>query len=273
MTMKNPMRVAELFRPNRTEPRFIPFIMAGHPNLQATFDCIVTLERLGADAIEIGIPFSDPIADGPINQQAAAQALEQGVNAESCLSLIQRLRAEGHSIPLILFSYYNPLLSYGLSNLAKKAQQVGVDSLLVVDLPLEEAKEWHTLLRQHHLGIILLASPTTTQARLGAYSEYDPDFIYYVSRLGVTGVQQRLSDTLAQEIGAIRRHIALPICIGFGISTPEQAHAAAQLGDGVIVGSALVKTLQDTYAHQGLTEFEKQANQFRRAISRKMRGI
>ena len=247
-------------------PAFIPFIMAGQPNLRTTFNLILALEKIGVDAIEIGIPFSDPVADGPVNQRAAETALKQGVTLNQCFELIEEVRAEGCTIPLIIFTYLNPMLHMGFAHFAAKAKAAQVDSVLVVDLPPEEAHELYNILRKHNIGMIFLASPTTNPERYAHYQALPPTFLYYVSRLGVTGMQKELPQHLQEELAAVKKNLNLPVCAGFGISTPEQAHTVAQFCDGVIVGSALVNTLENTYHETGITPFLQLAQQFCNSI-------
>jgi tryptophan synthase alpha chain len=263
------MKLTEIFHKDST-PAFIPFIMAGHPNLKATFHCIFELEKLGANAIEIGIPFSDPIADGPINQKAAGKALSQGVHLTQCLEMMHQARLLGCSIPLILFSYYNPILHLGLEKFADLARKAKVDAVLVVDLPIEESQNFYNLLKKYDLNMVFLASPTTEVERLKLYATMPPVFLYYVSRLGVTGIQENLSQNLQAELTSLKQNLDpnLPICVGFGISTPEQAGTVAQLCDGVIIGSVLVNTLENTYEQNGLNDFIKLAADFRKAIKK-----
>lgn len=249
-------------------PAFIPFIMAGHPNLRTTFNLILELEKIGVDAIEIGTPFSDPVADGPVNQRAAETALRQGTTLSQCLELITELRAEGCTIPLIIYSYLNPILHLGFELFAEQAKAAQIDSVLVVDLPPEEAGELYNILKKHGVGMIFLASPTTNPERYTSYQALPPTFLYYVSRLGVTGIQKDLPQHLQEELAAVKKNLKLPVCAGFGISTPEQAHTVAKFCDGVIVGSALVNTLENSYHQAGITSFLQLAQQFCNAIKR-----
>ncbi len=260
------MSLTQLFKQPHRAPAFIPFIMAGHPDLKTTFNIILALEKMGVDAIEIGIPFSDPVADGPVNQRAAEAALHQGVTLDQCLQMIQEARTEGCTIPLIIFSYLNPILHMGLENFAMAAKAADIDSVLVVDLPPEEAHDLYSTLQQQDIGMIFLASPTTDPDRYRHYQTLSPTFIYYVSRLGVTGIQKDLPEHLKEELNAIKKNLNLPVCAGFGISTPEQAHTVAQYCDGVIVGSALVNTIENDYPHAGITPFLQLAEDFYSAI-------
>lgn len=242
---------------------FIPFIMAGHPSLEDTFKAIFALSNSGADIIELGIPFSDPVADGPINQRAAEIALIQGITLDSVLNVVAQVRTHGNTTPIILFSYLNPILAMGFEQFSNKAKLSGVDGVLIVDLPPEEGIELYSHLRQAEIGIVLLASPTTDPARYPLYQKIDPLFLYYISRLSVTGMQTKLSTNLATEIQLIRT--ALPeikIAVGFGISNTAQASHIAQFADGVVIGSLLVNTLEE----QGLKQFSKLATELAQSI-------
>lgn len=221
--------------------KFIPFVMAGYPNLVATEEIILELSRIGADMIELGVPFSDPIADGTVNIIAADHAVKQGVNLKQCLSLVKNLREKNMTTPIVIFSYFNPILKMGVENFAKSAVNQGVDAVLVVDLPWEEFSHFYSICHSFGLKTILLASPTTSDQRLKHYCQYDLAFVYYISRRGVTGEQSTTSASLAEEIQHLRSLIPFPLYVGFGISTPEQARKVAMMADGVIVGSALVK--------------------------------
>lgn len=248
---------------DQKKPLFIPFIMAGDPALETTFDALSILSKQGADIIELGIPFSDPIADGPINQRAAEIALSHDINITSILNRVEQLRKQGILTPLILFTYLNPILAFGIASFAEKAKAAGVNGVLIVDLPPEEGSSIYKLFKDFDLEIVLLISPTTERKRLPYYFALNPAFLYYISRLGVTGVQDKLSSTLAEEVQTLRKSIAnIPIAIGFGISTPEQAKAIAQIGDGVVIGSRLVETLEK----EGLSGFSALVQRFREAI-------
>jgi tryptophan synthase alpha chain len=202
------------------------------------------LAAAGADIIELGVPFSDPIADGPVNQASAERALEAGTTLPGILDAVAQYRREGGQTPVVLFSYLNPLLQTGLDTLATRAVAAGVTGGLIVDLPPEEASTWRSTASAHGLETVFLASPTTAPSRLTAVAAASTGFIYYVSRLGVTGAQASLSATLGAELETLRQHVGTkPVGVGFGISTPEQAATVARQADAVVVGSALVKLL------------------------------
>jgi len=242
---------------------FIPFIMAGHPSMETTRDALHVLSKAHVDVIELGVPFSDPVADGVVNQRAATDALKQGTTLSSILHLVQSVRLAGVTTPIILFSYFNPILAFGLDAFARDAKAKGVDGVLVVDLPPEEGVAFYTQLKNQGLDVILLMSPTTNTCRFELFQGIDPAFIYYISRRAVTGMQKALPEPLHDDITAIKRHFPdHPIAVGFGISTTEQAHDVAQFADGVVVGSALVNTLEK----EDLSAFQRQVVRFIAAV-------
>lgn len=249
-----------------SKPAFIPFIMAGHPNLETTKQAMIALSNAGAQMIELGVPFSDPVADGPINQHAAEMALNQGANLEKIFVLVKELRAEGYHIPILLFSYLNPLLTHGIDNFAIKAKAAGVNGVLIVDLPPEEGLEVYKTLQEKGLEIVLLISPTTNPKRFKFYEDLHPSFLYYISRLAVTGMQHSLSTSLETELHSLRTYFPkTKIAVGFGISDPEQAKTVAKIADGVVIGSLLVQSLEQ----QGLKSFAQLAKILGEAIRKK----
>lgn len=262
------MRIRELFHQAQLEKRklFIPYITCGDPTLDITEDLVKQLTTLGADVIELGVPFSDPVADGKTNQYSAMRALKHGVSLTDCCQLIKKLRQQYCRIPMVLFTYFNPIVRLGIERFAELARECGVDAVLVVDLPVEEAGEFAIILEQHEIGRIGLISPTTTSARIQQSNLVASEFLYYVSRTGVTGVQSELSTSLAHEIDWVKGQTTLPIAIGFGISTPEQAAEVAKLADGVIVGSALVAKLETDDIVAGQRHLLALASQLRAAI-------
>ncbi len=262
------MDIHALFQKAILEKRtlFIPYLTCGDPSLADTVRLVKQLDALGADVIELGVPFSDPVADGPTNQASAMRALQQGVSLYDCCDLVRQLREQQCAIPIILFTYFNPLLRFGLERFAALAKTSGVNAVLVVDLPIEEAGELSDLLIKYQIGRIALISPTTTTARIQASQAFASEFLYYVSRTGVTGEQTALSQTLPTELTRLRRETTLPIVVGFGISTPTQAKAAAALADGVVVGSALVKQLENPNKQEAMQGVIELATRLRRAI-------
>ena len=245
---------------------FIAYITAGDPSLAATARLMVALERAGADIVELGVPFSDPIADGPVNQRAAERALKGGVTLEKILRFVARYRRGGGRSPIVLFTYFNPIVRYGLRRFARAAGKAGVDGVLVVDLPSEESLEYRREMAREEIATVFLASPTTGERRLRAIGEASTGFVYYVSRLGVTGAQRSLSDDLSRQVRAVRRAVRRPVAVGFGISTPAQARAVAKLADGVVVGSALVAAAEGRPAAEAARRVGRLAAQLARAV-------
>jgi tryptophan synthase alpha chain len=224
---------------------FIPYITAGDPSLQATEQIILELERSGADIIELGVPFSDPMADGPVIQRASERALANHVSVRDCLELVRRVRRQSE-VPIVLFSYLNPLLSLGLERLGDELRSAGVDGVLGTDLVPEEADEFRAAMREAGIDLIFLVAPTSTDERIKLVSEASSGFVYAVSRTGVTGVRQNLSEAAANLVQRVRRFTDLPVAIGFGVSTPEHVAEVWQHADAAVVGSRLVAEIEKT---------------------------
>jgi tryptophan synthase alpha chain len=223
---------------------FVAFVTAGDPSLDRTVEVACGLEAAGVDVLELGVPFSDPLADGPVIQRASGRAIAQGVTLSTVLDAVRRIRARSE-LPLLLFSYFNPLLRYGLDRLATDAAAAGVDGVLVTDLPPEEAGEWIACARPAGLDTVFLAAPTSPEARLTRVAECSRGFVYAVSRTGVTGEREAISDDAAGLVGRLKALTDTPVALGFGLSTPEQVRAAAGVADGVVVGSAIVRFLEE----------------------------
>jgi tryptophan synthase alpha chain len=240
-----PTRIHQLFERTRREGRsaFIAYLTAGDPSPAQTPQIVATLERAGVDLIELGVPFSDPIADGPVIQRAAARALAAGTTVLRVLDIAREIRAASQ-IPLLLFTYMNPVLRYGLEKLACDAKEAGIDGCLLTDLSVEEAAPYLAAMRAAKLDTVFLAAPTSTERRLKLVSEYSTGFVYLVSRTGVTGERANLSESLEPLIRKMRSITNLPLAAGFGISTPEQAGVVARMADGVVVGSAIVRQME-----------------------------
>ncbi|MDD4932731.1 MAG: tryptophan synthase subunit alpha [Methylacidiphilaceae bacterium] len=236
-------RIAEKFRSLSLEGKraFIPYITAGDPTLSMTRDLVFALERAGADLVELGIPFSDPLADGEVNQAAAFRALRAGTTVEGVLETVVEIRRSSQ-IPLVLFSYLNPLLRLGLERFATEASRAGVDGVLLVDLPLEERLPGLECLEASLMRIHLVA-PTTELPRREAIAKAAEGFLYCVARLGTTGVRDEVPAEAEDLVRSMRTFCTVPACVGFGISTPEQAAAVAAYADGVVIGSALVERI------------------------------
>ena len=235
----------------RGEAALIPFIVAGDPGLQQTKRLVLELEARGADLIELGVPFSDPMADGPANQRAAARGIKGGGTLPAILSLVADLRQQTQ-IPLILFGYFNPILHYGCDRLCADAARAGVDGLLVVDLPPEEAVELARPARVAGLDLIYLLAPTTPLERTRRVAHSATGFLYYVSVTGVTGARAVLAGDLETKVHEIRSVTDLPIGVGFGISTPAQAREVASFADAAVLGSAISMLIEEHSASEGL---------------------
>ena len=243
--MTQPTRIQRLFDRTRQEGRaaFIAYVTAGDPSPERTPEIVASLERGGVDLIELGVPFSDPIADGPVIQRAAARALQAGTTVPKVLDIARAIR-KASEMPILLFTYLNPVLRYGLDKLAQDARAAGFDGCLLTDVSVEEAEPYVNAMRSAGLDTVFLAAPTSTERRLKLVAQYSTGFVYLVSRTGVTGEQVALSDSLAPLIEKMRTATKLPLAAGFGISTPDQAGAVAKMADGVVVGSAIVRQVE-----------------------------
>ncbi len=237
----------------RNESALIPYVVAGDPNLDITKSVVREFEARGADLIELGVPFSDPMADGPANQRAAFRGLASGASLAAILSMVSELRRETE-IPFILFGYFNPIFHYGCERLCADAARAGIDGLLVVDLPPEEAGELQRPARTNGLDLIYLLAPTTPIERARKVARSASGFLYYVSVTGVTGARASLASNLEEHVRNIRTITDLPIGVGFGISTPEQAANVARFSDAVVVGSALSLLVEANVNSTGLVE-------------------
>jgi tryptophan synthase alpha chain len=248
-------RIGETFERLRAagERALVVYLTAGDPSLADTHALVCEADRRGADVIELGIPFSDPVADGPVIQRAAERALRQGASLARVLDMIAKLRAEVRA-PLVPFTYYNPVLSFGLDAFARVAHEAGVDGLIVPDLPPEEAGPLSAAIGPAGIDLVHLVAPTTTPARARLIAERSRGFIYVVSLTGVTGERQELPANLAASLGRLRRLTQKPLCVGFGIGRPEQAEAVGRLADGVVVGSAIVRLVEERTGSPTLVE-------------------
>ena len=233
---------------SRGEKALILYLTAGDPDLQRTEALIPVLDEAGADILEIGVPFSDPTADGPVIQEAAQRSLRAGTNLAAILDMIARLR-RGSDIPIVLFTYYNPVFAYGNERFARQAAAAGVDGLLVVDLPPEEAAELRQFTDPRGLDFITLVAPTTGRDRLKTIVQDATGFLYYISITGVTGAAAPKVEDISREVGKIRKMTKLPIAVGFGISCADQARAIARIADGVVIGSAVVRRIDENRAN------------------------
>ncbi len=235
-------RITEKFAQLKAENRggFIPFIVAGDPNLQVTKKLILELAEQGASVIELGVPFSDPVADGVTIQAAAERALRNKFSIKDILQIVSEVRAECCETPVILFSYFNPILQFGLENFAESAKQAGVDGVLITDLVPEEAEEFRKILAENDLALIMLAAPTSSDERLKKICEKASGFVYAVSRAGVTGARNETSNDAESLVNRLRSFTDLPIAVGFGISTSSQVAETQEYADAAVVGSAIV---------------------------------
>lgn len=249
-------RLDQTFARLRAEKKtaFVAYICAGDPTLDATLDIVLALERAGTDVVELGLPFSDPLADGLVNQLAAQRALEAGATTHGVLDLVRKVR-EHSQIPIVLYVYLNNLYTFGFNKFHQEAAAAGVDGLLLLDLPPDEAKVNEELLGERHgLKHITLIAPTTPPERRQLLGTAGEGFVYYVSREGVTGERADLPVGLAENVAQIKAASSLPVCVGFGISTPEQAAEVARAADGVVVGSAIVKRIAEYGKEPDLAE-------------------
>lgn len=225
--------------------RLVLFLTAGDPDLETSLDLAVALGEKCADILELGVPFSDPIADGPIIQRSSRRSLDQGTTLAKILRLVGRLRQQSQ-VPVVLFSYFNPILQFGLERLAEEAAGVGVDGLLLTDLPPEEGNRYLDPIRKKGLDTIFLAAPTTSDLRLRLIAEQSSGFLYLISRTGVTGIGNRLSTELEAQIRRTRQVSRIPVAVGFGISRAEHVRQVCRHADAAIVGSALVQCIEET---------------------------
>ncbi|MFD2257997.1 tryptophan synthase subunit alpha [Luteolibacter algae] len=240
------MRLTDTFAALREQNKkaFIAYIAAGDPNFDKSLEIMHTLADIGADVLELGLPFSDPLADGIVNQMAADRALKAGMSTARTLDLIRAFREKNQSTPLVLFTYLNPIFTYGFGKFQKEAVDAGADGVLLLDLPPDEAALSEELAQNHGLSHIRLIAPSTPPERVKLLAAQSEGFIYALSRTGVTGGHSAPAETIPAQVAAIKQHTETPVCVGFGISNPEQAALVAKSSDGIIVGSAIVKQVE-----------------------------
>jgi tryptophan synthase alpha chain len=240
-------RIDEKFNELKIEKRggFIPFLVAGDPYPAATKDLILLLAEMGASVIELGVPFSDPVADGTTIQAAAERALRNGIGVKEVLETVAEVRAAGCETPIILFSYFNPILQFGLEEFANETQRCGADGILITDLIPEEAEDFRRILARKDLALIMLAAPTSSDERLKKICDKASGFVYAVSRAGVTGVRSDLSNEAETLVERLRKYTDLPIAVGFGISNTTQMREVLKYADAAVVGSAIVKEIEN----------------------------
>jgi tryptophan synthase alpha chain len=249
VTTRIDARFAELKQQGRSA--FVTFVMAGDPDPETSLDIIKALPKAGADIIEIGMPFTDPMADGPAIQAAGLRALKAGMTLKKTLTMVREFRKDDNATPLVLMGYYNPIYIYGVDRFLADAKSAGVDGLIIVDLPPEEDTELCLPAMQAGLNFIRLATPTTDDKRLPAVLANTSGFVYYVSITGITGAAAPDTAKVADAVRRIKRHTDLPVCVGFGVRTAEQARAISEGADGVAVGSALVEAVRKSLGPDG----------------------
>lgn len=249
-------KIEEVFKDLRVKGRkaFIPYIMAGDPDLAKTEEVILFFEEVGADIVELGIPFTDPLADGPTIQRASERALKKGITLKKVLEFVKRIR-RSIKIPIVLMTYYNPIFKYGEERFVKESVQYGVNGIIVPDLPPDEATDLIRFSKREGLDTVFLLAPTSTEDRVKRVARTSSGFIYYVSITGITGSRLQIDESLGESIKKIRKITDKPVCVGFGVSNPEEASRVSEIADGVIIGSAIVKMLDES--PEGFEDFVK----------------
>lgn len=245
-------RIASVFRPDYKA--LIAYITVGYPNMRTTLEVASVLSDNGCDIIELGIPFSDPLADGVTIQKASHQALQQGVTPQACLEVAYQLRQK-LATPLVFMTYYNPIFNFGVEAFCQASTAAGIDGLIVPDLPLEESAELEAITQKYNLDLVYLLAPTSTEKRVSIVANRSRGFIYLVSLTGVTGARVTLPPELEGFIKRVRQKARQPLCVGFGISTPEHARRVAKVADGVIVGSRLIQLMEEDATLSSLKAF------------------
>jgi len=262
-------RIDKLFRRLKKQRKkaFIVYVTAGYPSMPATEKLLPVLEKSGADLVELGIPFSDPLADGPTIQRSSHEALLKGATVSAILKMVRRAR-EKVTLPLVFMTYYNPILKYGLKKFIIDSKKAGVDGVIVPDLPPDEAGPFISFAKGMSFDTIFLAAPTSTRKRLEKIAKKSTGFIYYVSLTGVTGARKRLPKDIVSHVRELKKITQKPVCVGFGISTPIQARRISRLADGIIVGSALIKVVEKS----GRGDIYKKAKAYVRRMAKAVRG-
>ncbi len=252
-------RISEMFHKLQkiSRPALIPFVPAGWPEFDATLEIVKTVEKAGADAIELGLPFSDPLADGVTNQNAYYEAIQQGTNTSTVLETVSLIRKEGIQFPIIVMGYFNPIFAYGSARWVKDAKDAGVDALIVVDLPPGESYELEAAAKNSELHLIYLVAPTSNSERLKHVANYASGFLYCVSLTGTTGARSELSSGLPDFIDRVREYVDLPLAIGFGISERKHVEEVGKLADAAIIGSAFVRTISEASLEERSIEIVK----------------
>lgn len=247
-------------------PGLVVYVTCGDPDISTTKEVVLAAAGAGADVIELGVPFSDPVADGPVIQAASQRALEHGTKLEDVLRLAGEVRQQS-DVGLVVFSYLNPIVRYGMERFCAAARHAGVDGALITDLPLEEAGEYVAAMRAHELDTIFLAAPTSPDERLKRIAELSTGFIYAVSRTGVTGARSELSQDAGALVKRIKTHTKLPVAVGFGVSTAEHFAAVGQFADAAVVGSAIVKTVESAGREDAAAAVANFVHNFREPVA------
>jgi tryptophan synthase alpha chain len=266
-----PERIAEAFARAGAEGRaaLIPYLTLGYPTPGLSLELVEAAVAGGADLVELGIPFSDPLADGPTIQRATHLALQQGMTVARCLELAAELRARGVRVPLLFMGYLNPILAYGIEAFVQDSAQAGIDGFIIPDMPPEEADEIEAACRHSGLALVYLLAPTSTEERAALVAERSQGFVYLVSLVGVTGARDALPPGLVELVGRVRQATEMPLAVGFGISTPAQARRVGELADGVVVGSAILRLVEDEAA---VKQPARKVEDFVRSLRRGLEG-
>lgn len=265
-------RIDKTFKKLKAEKKkaFIPYVTAGDPDIKTTEKIVLALAKAGADIIELGIPFSDPLADGATIQRAVMRALSRAVSVEKIFDMVKRLR-KSTDVPFVFMTYYNIIFNYGVARFVKEARSAGADGVIAADLPMEETKELKTCADRSGFDVIMLAAPTTPVGRFQMISNCSKGFIYYVSLTGVTGARESLPAKLKNEIKQLEKQTKKPICVGFGISSAHQAKNIARVADGVIVGSAIIKRIEKNLKNK--IKMLREVESFARSIAKAVHAV
>lgn len=259
-------RIDQKFKELKNSKALIPFITAGDPDLKTTEALVLALEKAGADIIELGIPFSDPMADGPVIQAASERALKKGTTLLKVLALVKKLRSKTQ-IPIVLMGYYNPIFVMGEEKFVRLAKDSGVDGVLVVDLPPEESASFNKLLNAQKIHPIFLLAPTSDDDRIKKVARLGRGYLYYVSMTGITGAQLTITSEIKNQIARIRTQSRLPIVVGFGITKPDQAKILSKEAEGIVIGSALVKLIHESKSSVRTQKVSRFISSLKKAIS------
>ena len=270
-TCNSNLAIAEAFARAKAEGRaaLMPYLTLGYPTPRLSLELVEAAVAGGADLVELGIPFSDPLADGPTIQRATHLALQQGMTVTRCLEMATELRARGVVVPLLFMGYLNPILAYGIEAFVQDSAQAGIDGFIIPDLPPEEADEIEVACRHSGLALVYLLAPTSTEERVALVAERSQGFVYLVSLVGVTGARDALPPGLVEFVGRVRQATETPLAVGFGISTPAQARRVGELADGVVVGSAILRLVEDEAA---VKQPARKVEDFVRSLRRGLEG-